>query len=66
MEERDYEGAMVALAGLRKPVDEFFDHVLVMAEEKELRENRLALLAEIYGLFSQVADFSRVGIGELG
>ena len=62
----DYEGAMAALARLRKPVDDFFDHVLVMVEDKALRDNRLALLGEIYGLFSQVADFSQVGVGDLG
>jgi len=65
MEKGDYGGAMVSLAKLRAPVDEFFDNVLVMDENQTLRENRLALLGEICGLFSQVADFSRVGTGDL-
>ncbi|MBW2039594.1 MAG: glycine--tRNA ligase subunit beta [Deltaproteobacteria bacterium] len=62
----DYEGALVELARLRVPVDDFFDHVLVMAEDEKLRANRLALLDEIAELFSQMADFSQVGVGELG
>jgi glycyl-tRNA synthetase beta chain len=61
MKNGDYGGVIAALARLRVPVDEFFDHVLVMAENERLRDNRLASLGEIYGLFSQVADFSRVG-----
>jgi glycyl-tRNA synthetase beta chain len=66
MNEGDYEAVMRALARLRAPVDEFFDHVLVMAEDKRLRDNRLALLGEIHGLFSQVADFSRVMVADFG
>ncbi len=66
MKKGDYEGVMGALVRLHAPVDEFFDHVLVMAEDKRVRENRLALLGEIHGLFSQVADFSRVRVADLG
>lgn len=59
-----YEKALVELAKLRVPVDAFFDHCMVMAEDKKVRANRLALLAEIAGLFSQLIDFSRLGTGE--
>jgi glycyl-tRNA synthetase beta chain len=59
-----YEEALAALAKLRLPVDAFFDHCMVMAEDKKVRANRLALLAEIAGLFSQLVDFSRLGTGE--
>jgi glycyl-tRNA synthetase beta chain len=59
-----YEKALAELARLRAPVDAFFDHCMVMAEDKVVRANRLALLGEIAALFSQVADFSRLGIGE--
>jgi glycyl-tRNA synthetase beta chain len=62
--EDDYEKALAELARLRVPVDEFFDHCMVMAEDKKVRANRLALLGEIAGLFSQIADFSRLGTGE--
>jgi len=57
---RDYAGALDALAGLREAVDGFFDHVMVMAEDEAVRNNRLALLADIRRLFLQVADPSRV------
>jgi glycyl-tRNA synthetase beta chain len=60
----DYEGVMAALAGLHVPVNDFFDHVLVMAEDEEVRGNRVALLGEICALFSQVADFSRVRVAD--
>ena len=61
-----YEKALVELAKLRVPVDAFFDHCMVMAEDKKVRANRLVLLAEIAGLFSQLVDFSRLGTGEAG
>jgi glycyl-tRNA synthetase beta chain len=60
----DYEGALGELATLRPPIDALFDHCMVMAEDKKVRANRLALLGEIAGLFSQMADFSRLGVGE--
>ena len=47
-----------ALAGLRDTVDTFFDDVMVMADDKTLRENRLALLARLQALFLEVADIS--------
>jgi len=66
MKNGNYEGVMGALAELHVPVNDFFDHVLVMAENERVRDNRLALLGEIYGLFSQVTDFSRVRVADLG
>jgi len=48
------------MARLRKPVDDFFDTVLVMAEDAKIRFNRLSLLDEISTLFLDVADFSRI------
>jgi glycyl-tRNA synthetase beta chain len=62
----DYEKALAELAKLRLPVDAFFDHCMVMAEDKKVQANRLALLGEIAGLFSQMVDFSRLGTGEEG
>lgn len=61
MAAKDYEGALAQLAMLRAPVDAFFDHVMVMAEDERVRANRLALLGEINRLFSQMADFTLVG-----
>jgi glycyl-tRNA synthetase beta chain len=48
------------LAGLRAFIDTFFDEVLVMTEEDDLRSNRLALLQCLAGMFRLVADFSRL------
>jgi len=56
----DYEGAMVALATLRAPIDAFFDSVTVNAAEPEKRAARLALLQRIYDAVHKVADFSRI------
>lgn len=53
-----YEQALVEIAAVRQPVDNFFDDVLVMSEESGLRANRLALLLKIALLFSGFADFS--------
>uniref|UniRef100_Q31IS2 Glycine--tRNA ligase beta subunit n=1 Tax=Hydrogenovibrio crunogenus (strain DSM 25203 / XCL-2) TaxID=317025 RepID=Q31IS2_HYDCU len=58
--ERDYAGAMQLLATIRQPVDAFFDNVMVMADDEAVKLNRLALLNQIYQLFRQVADISRL------
>ncbi|HXV65590.1 MAG TPA: glycine--tRNA ligase subunit beta, partial [Vicinamibacteria bacterium] len=55
-----YEEALAELSKLRPEVDRFFDEVLVMAEEQQLRENRLALLKRLQRLFSEVADLSEI------
>ena len=52
--------ALTEIATLRGPVDRFFDKVMVMAEEAQVRTNRLALLTTIARLFSKIADFSRI------
>lgn len=56
----DYTDALCALAGLRAAVDQFFEDVMVMAEEPLTRANRIALLAQLAGLMNQVADISRL------
>ena len=53
----DYAGAMTALADLRAPVDEFFDRVMVNADEPELPASRLRLLGLIRSALGRVADF---------
>ncbi len=60
LKDENFEGAMSALSLLRAPVDKFFDDVIVNAEDKEVRENRLKLLARIRDVTSQVADFSKI------
>ena len=54
----EYQQALVELAALRTPVDAFFDKVMVMADDQELRVNRLTLLSKLRELFLQVADIS--------
>ncbi len=59
---RQYRPALEALAQLRSPVDSFFDDVMVMVDEKPLRNNRLALLRDVRSLFLDIADISRLVI----
>ncbi|MDD5225403.1 MAG: glycine--tRNA ligase subunit beta [bacterium] len=58
--QNDYAGVLSRLLVLKDPVDRFFDKVLVMAPDRELRENRLALLFRISRIFRRVADFSKL------
>jgi len=55
---RDYVSVLRGLAGLRAPVDAFFDGVMVMADDAAKRRNRLALLGGLRRMFLQVADIS--------
>ncbi|MDF1628432.1 MAG: glycine--tRNA ligase subunit beta [Alcanivoracaceae bacterium] len=57
----DYAAVLASLAALRQPVDAFFDKVMVMADDAALRDNRLAMLAQLRGLFLKVADISELG-----
>lgn len=58
---RNYRRVLAQLAGLRAPVDNFFTDVMVNAEDADVRANRLALLAQLRGLFLGVADISLLG-----
>lgn len=53
-----YQEVLTHLAKLRKPVDDFFDHVMVMVDDKPKRENRLLMLKQLRELFLQVADIA--------
>ena len=57
---REYGAAMAQIATLRAVVDVFFEKVMVMAPEPEIRANRLALLARVLRDFSKIADFSEI------
>jgi glycyl-tRNA synthetase beta chain len=57
---RDYYAVLEKLADLKQPVDQFFEDVMVMAEDMELRNNRLALLDKLQKLFMNVADISHL------
>ncbi len=63
LSDRDYTNVLTTLASLRDPVDGFFDDVMVMTDDEALRNNRLALLAELRAMFLNVADVSRLSIG---
>ena len=58
LELSDYTNALVVLAELRQPIDEFFDNVMVMADDESVRRNRLTLLSSLRGLFLCCADIS--------
>ena len=60
LESRDYEQALVTLLSLKPQVDSFFDHVMVMTEDPDVRANRLALLWNIARLFLRIGDLSAI------
>lgn len=53
-----YEEVLFQLAELRQPIDDFFDQVMVMTDDKTRRENRILLLTKLRALFLQVADIA--------
>lgn len=59
-EQGDFAGSLATLARCSGAVDNFFDNVMIMADDPALRANRLALLHELHGLMNQVADISRL------
>jgi len=64
MQKRSYFEALGALSLLRQPIDAFFNGVMVMDEDRAVRENRLALLQGITKLFTAFGDFTRVMVEE--
>jgi glycyl-tRNA synthetase beta chain len=59
--DRNYKVALEHISKLRPAVDKFFDGVLVMVENRDVRRNRIALLASLLKEFSTIADFSELG-----
>ncbi len=51
---------MAEIAKVRKPIDEFFDRVMVMVDEEEVRNRRLGLLSDLLRQFNTIADFSEI------
>jgi glycyl-tRNA synthetase beta chain len=62
--EKKYRAALEKISELRPAVDFFFDKVLVMAEDENVRRNRIALLGSLLKEFSTIADFSELGAEE--
>lgn len=60
LRQRAYESAILEMTRMRKPIDTFFDKVMVMVEDEKIRNNRLALLNGIGQLFLRIADFSKL------
>jgi len=60
--EGNYERAYETLKSLKPAIDEFFDAVLVMADDPKVRDNRLAILNNIAALFKKIGDFSCIAI----
>jgi glycyl-tRNA synthetase beta chain len=56
----DYTASLTALAGLKTPVDAFFEHVMVNADDAALKANRLGLLAALHAAMNRVADLSKL------
>jgi len=59
---RDYFRALQRIATIRPIVDMFFEEVMVMVDDRDLQENRLAILKEVADLFSGIADFSKIAV----
>jgi glycyl-tRNA synthetase beta chain len=57
---RQYEPALIEISRLRPPIDAFFDKVMVMVEDENLRAQRLGLLQTLVNEFSSIADFSEI------
>ena len=64
LEKGEYREALASLAGLREPVDQFFDNVMVNAEDDSLRNNRLNLLKALRDQFLEVADISQLVVAK--
>ena len=62
--DRNYKAALEEISRLRPAVDKFFDGVLVMVEDRDVRKNRIALLGSLLKEFSTIADFSELASEE--
>ena len=60
LEADDYAAALEELASLRKPVDLFFERIMVMDEDLAVRANRMKLLNRFVSVFKDVADFGKM------
>jgi len=62
IEQQDYDRALEVLLQMKEPVDRFFDEVMVMAEDQDLRRNRLNLLTVLRELVLHIGDISRMHV----
>jgi glycyl-tRNA synthetase beta chain len=59
-EQKNYTAALTEVSRLRQPIDLFFEKVMVMVDDEQVRANRLALLQTLLAEFSTIADFSEI------
>lgn len=57
---KNYDAVLAEIATVRKPLDDFFDKIMVMVDDPETRERRLGLLQVLFVTFSEIADFSEI------
>lgn len=57
---RDYDKALKLLITLKKPIDDFFDNIMVMVEDEDIKNNRLGLLLSIANIMNRVADLGAI------
>ena len=62
MKDKDYRRALSSMLSLKGPIDAFFDSVMVMDKDPQVRANRLNLLGNLTGLFCRLADFSKLEV----
>jgi glycyl-tRNA synthetase beta chain len=62
-QQKQYDEALAALATIRRPLDDFFDKVMVMVDDEVIRSSRLCLLQTVASTFQSIADFSEVVTG---
>jgi len=58
LKQRDYTQYLIVLSGLHQQIDEFFDNVMVLCDDENLKNNRIALVSSIHSLFIKIADLS--------
>jgi glycyl-tRNA synthetase beta chain len=62
VETQQYENALLQILEMKEPIDSFFDDVMVMTDDEQIRQNRLSLLTAIARLFLQIGDFSKMHV----
>jgi glycyl-tRNA synthetase beta chain len=65
LKDRRYYDAIILLTSLTGPINKFFDHVLIMDKRDEIKQNRIALLNEIWRTVSSIADFSKLSVSTI-
>jgi glycyl-tRNA synthetase beta chain len=62
LEKKEYGKALELLITLKKPIDDFFDSIMVMVEDEDIRNNRLGLLLSITNMMNRLADIGTISV----